>query len=287
MQDFNELNITDSVIERFGATPSPRLKQLVCRLTAHLHDYVREVEPSFEEWLYAVQFLTRTGQLCGGGRQEFVLLSDVLGISMLVDAVNHRRPDATTETTVLGPFYVEGAPLLEDGADMSPGMPGEPLYIEGRVTASDGTPLEGARVDLWHCDQDGFYDVQHADLAASTGRGRLRAGAHGKFRIRTTMPVPYPIPYDGPVGELLTTTKRHPWRPAHVHFMIAHPGYETLVTHLFASDSEYLDSDAVFGVKASLIRDYVRHEHGPMPDGTEVAGAWRHLAFEFALKPQG
>lgn len=286
MQDFNDLNITDAVIQRFGATPDPRLRQLVSRLTAYLHDYVREVAPSFEEWLLAIQFLTRTGQICDGARQEFILLSDVLGISMLVDAINHRLPDGATETTVLGPFHVEAAPLLEDGADMSPDMPGEPLYIEGSVTAPDGTPLAGAVIDMWHSDADGFYDVQRADLTAATGRGRLRAGMDGKFRVRTIAPSPYPIPYDGPVGELLTATERHPWRPAHVHFMITHPGYEKLVTHVFAADSAYLDSDAVFGVKASLIHDYVRHDHGPLPDGTPAAGSWRHLVFDFSLKPQ-
>jgi hydroxyquinol 1,2-dioxygenase len=203
---------------------------------------------------------------------------------MLVDAVNHRLPDGATETTVLGPFHVDNAPLLENGADMSPGMSGEPLYIEGQVIAADGTPLEGAMVDLWHSDQDGFYDVQRTDLVGPIGRARVRTEAGGKFRIRTITPSPYPIPYDGPVGDLLTATKRHPWRPAHVHFMIAHPGYETLVTHVFDADSDYLDSDAVFGVKNSLIREYVRHEQGPMPDGTPVAGTWRHLQFQFGLK---
>jgi len=285
MRDFNETNITQAVIERFANTPDPRLKQLVTRLVAHLHDYLREVEPSFPEWLAAIQFLTRAGQISNETRQEFILLSDTLGVSMLVDAINHRMPAGATETTVLGPFHVAGAPLVESGADISFGAVGEPLYIEGRVTSNTGAPLPGAMIDIWHSDQDGFYDVQRPELDHPAARARILAGADGRFEVRTIMPAAYPIPHDGPVGEMLQATKRHPWRPAHVHFMIAQPGYETLVTHLFASDSDYLDSDAVFGVKNTLIRDFIRRDAGPLPDGTMVPGPWRHLQFEFGLKP--
>jgi hydroxyquinol 1,2-dioxygenase len=287
MRDFNETNITQAVIERFANTPDARLKQLVARLVAYLHDYVREVEPTFPEWLAAIEFLTRTGQTCSATRQEFILLSDTLGVSMLVDAINHRMPAGATETTVLGPFHVAGAPLVESGADISFGAAGEPLFIEGRVSASAGTPLAGALVDIWHSDQDGFYDVQRPELDHAASRARIRTAADGRFHLRTIMPAAYPIPDDGPVGDMLRAGKRHPWRPAHVHFMIAQPGYETLVTHIFASDSDYLDTDAVFGVKNSLIREFTRQQSGTMPDGTPVSGPWRHLQFEFGLKPDG
>jgi hydroxyquinol 1,2-dioxygenase len=287
MRDFNETNITQAVIERFANTPDERLKQLVTRLVAHLHDYVRDVEPTFPEWLAAIQFLTRTGQTCSATRQEFILLSDTLGISMLVDAINHRMPAGATETTVLGPFHVQNAPLVESGADISFGAAGEPLYIEGRIISSVGEPLAGAMVEIWHSDRDGFYDVQRPELDHVVARARIHAALDGRFQLRSIMPAAYPIPDDGPVGDMLRAGKRHPWRPAHVHFMISQPGYETLVTHVFASDSDYLDSDAVFGVKNSLIRDFVRHEAGTLPDGTPVSGPWRHLQFEFGLKQVG
>lgn len=275
MRDFNESNISQAVIDRFTATPDARLKQLITRLVAYLHDYVREVEPTFSEWLGAIQFLTRTGQMCDETRQEFILLSDTLGVSMLLDAINHRQPTGATETTVLGPFHVADAPLVECGADISFGAMGEPLTIEGRVTSASGAPLVGAMVDIWHSDGDGFYDVQRPELDHRAGRGRILTDTQGYFHVRTIMPAAYPIPNDGPVGDMLKATRRHPWRPAHVHFMISHLGYETLVTHVFAADSDYLDSDAVFGVKTALIREFTHSESG---DG-------RHLQFDFGLKP--
>jgi hydroxyquinol 1,2-dioxygenase len=285
MRDFDEHSITRAVIERFAETPDPRLKRLLTSLVTHLHDFVRDVEPSFAEWTAAIEFLTRTGKICDGNRQEFILLSDTLGVSMLVDAICHRLPEGATETTVLGPFHVAAAPEVENGADVSGGLPGEPLYVEGTVSAARGGPLGGAMVDIWHSDRDGFYDVQRSDLDHHALRARLRADADGRFRFRTIMPAAYPIPHDGPVGAMLVATRRHPWRPAHVHFMIAHPGYETLVTHVFVSGDPYLDSDAVFGVKNSLIRDYTQHAPGAMPDGTPVAVPWRQLRYDFGLKP--
>ncbi len=245
MRDFDEHNITQAVIERFAATPDARLKQLVTSLVTHLHGFVRDVEPTFAEWEAAIQFLTRTGQMCDDKRQEFILLSDTLGVSMLVDAINHRLPAGATETTVLGPFFV----------------------------------------DVWQSDDDGFYDVQRPELASAALRGRFRADAAARIWFRTIQPAAYPIPYDGPVGDMLRATNRHPWRPAHVHFMISSPGYETLVTHVFAAGDEYLDSDAVFGVKNSLIREFPRHPPGRMPDGAETAAPWRHLSYDFGLKP--
>ncbi len=285
MRDFDEHNITEAVVERFGGTPDARLKQLMTSLVRHLHDFVREVEPSFEEWLAAVNFLTRTGQMCDARRQEFILLSDTLGVSMLVDAINHRLPAGATETTVLGPFHVEGSPEVANGADISAGVAGEPLFAEGTVSAADGTPLPGALVQVWQSDAEGFYDLQKPELDGMALRGQLRTDAGGKFWFRTITPAAYPIPYDGPVGDMLTATARHPWRPAHVHFMISAPGYETLVTHVFVAGDKYLDSDAVFGVKNSLIREFEARPAGPMPDGVVAAGPWRYLKYDFGLKP--
>jgi hydroxyquinol 1,2-dioxygenase len=285
LRDFDEHNITQAVVERFAGTPDARLKQLMTSLVRHLHDFVRDVEPSFEEWLAAVTFLTRTGQMCDARRQEFILLSDTLGVSMLVDAINHRLPAGATETTVLGPFHVEGSPEVANGADISAGVAGEPLFAEGTVKAADGTPLAGARVQVWQSDAEGFYDLQKPDLDGMALRGQLRTDAGGRFWFRTITPAAYPIPYDGPVGDMLTATARHPWRPAHVHFMISAPGYETLVTHVFVAGDKYLDSDAVFGVKNSLIREFEGRPAGPMPDGVVAGEPWRYLKYDFGLKP--
>lgn len=285
MRDFNEHTITDAVIDRFDETPDPRLKVLLGSLVRHLHDFVRDTEPTFDEWLTAIQFLTRTGQISSDTRQEFILLSDVLGVSMLVDAINHRMPEGATETTVLGPFYVEGAPVFENGEDISAGLPGEPLYVDALFTSAGGDPLPGAVVDVWQSDSDGYYDVQRSDLETAALRGRLVADERGSVRFWSITPTAYPIPYDGPVGDLLTATKRHPWRPAHLHFQVAAPGYETLVTHVFVGGDPYLDSDAVFGVKTSLIHPYPVQPPGEAPSGRRVEGPWRRLDYRFGLKP--
>src|SRR4051812_27911081 len=220
MREFNEQSITEAVTERFQNTPDPRLKAIVTSLVRHLHDFVRDVGPTFEEWNGAIAFLTRTGQMCSDTRQEFILLSDVLGVSMLVDAINHRMPQGATETTVLGPFYVQNPPELPLGSDISHGLPGEPLLIAGTVSATDRRPLVRATVDVWHSDQDGFYDVQRTDLVEPTMRARFHTDERGRFHFWSIQPAFYPIPYDGPVGQMLDATKRHPYRPAHVHFMI-------------------------------------------------------------------
>jgi hydroxyquinol 1,2-dioxygenase len=285
MRDFNEHNITQAVIDRFAGTPDARLKEIMNSLVSHLHDFVRDVEPSFAEWEAAIGFLTRTGQMCDDKRQEFILLSDTLGASMLVDAINHRMPEGATETTVLGPFYVQGPPEFENGADISGGLKGEMLFVEARVAAADGTPLVGATVDVWQSDDDGFYDVQRPELNDAALRGRFKTDGAAKAWFRTILPAAYPIPYDGPVGDMLRATNRHPWRPAHVHFMIAAPGYETLVTHVFVAGDQYLDSDAVFGVKNSLISEFPEHPPGKMPDGVESTTPWRELTYNFGLKP--
>ncbi len=273
MRDFDENSITDAVLERLAATPDPRMRQVSQALVRHLHAFVREVEPSFEEWQAAIGFLTRTGHMCDDKRQEFILLSDTLGVSMLVDAINHRLPEGATPTTVLGPFYVEDAPELPLGAEVAQAMKGERLHVSGQVKTAGGGPIAGALVDVWHSDEDGFYDVQRPAEAEASLRARFRTDAEGRFHFWTLLPTSYPVPDDGPVGDLLRATGRHPMRPAHVHFMIAASGHETLVTHVFVAGDPYLDSDAVFGVKQELIAEFPK-----APEGHRV------LRYDFALK---
>ncbi|UVF22208.1 intradiol ring-cleavage dioxygenase (plasmid) [Microvirga terrae] len=285
MRDYDESTITRAVVDSFRITPDPRLRQIMISLTEHLHDFVRDVELTFAEWQYAIEFLTRTGQTCTATRQEFILLSDTLGVSMLVDAINHGAPEEVTETTVLGPFYVQNPPELPHGADVSHGQSGEPLYVEGTVRSADGQMLDGAVIDIWHSDPDGFYDVQRSDLEEPTFRARFRTDVQGQFHFWSIMPKFYPIPDDGPVGEMLKATERHPYRPAHVHFMIGAPGHETLITHVYAADSPYLDSDAVFGVKRSLVAAIIHEAPGIAPDGRVMDKPWRRLSYDFSLKP--
>ena len=284
MRDFDENSITDAVLQRLAGAEDPRLRQVAQSLVRHLHAFVRDVEPSFEEWQHAINFLTRIGHMCDGKRQEFILLSDTLGVSMLVDAINHRLPEGATPTTVLGPFYVEGAPELPLGAEVARAMKGEALHVSGRVTTAGGGPIPGAIVDIWHSDEDGYYDVQRADPPDANLRARFRTDTEGRFHFWTLTPTSYPVPDDGPVGDLLRATGRHPMRPAHVHFMIAAPGHETLVTHVFVAGDPYLDSDAVFGVKQELIAEFVQHSPGKGPDGRDLQGTWRKLSYDFALK---
>lgn len=282
MRDLNEHTITAEVISRFAGSRNARTKQVSEALVRHIHAFVREIEPTQQEWEYAIGFLTRTGQMCDDKRQEFILLSDALGVSMLVDAINHRMPEGVTETTVFGPFYVEGASEFESGDDLTAGIQGTPMYVTGSVSSSDGSPIPNAIVDLWQSDGEGFYDVQRLDKLAL--RGRLHSDAEGKFNCWTIRPSCYPIPDDGPVGQMLEAQGRHPYRPAHVHFMIQAPGHEKLVTHVFADGDEYLDSDVVFGVKNSLIRTYEMHEPGTAPDGRVLDTPYASLHYDFILK---
>jgi hydroxyquinol 1,2-dioxygenase len=224
--------------------------------------------------------------MCSDKRQEFILLSDTLGVSMLVDALNHGVLEGATASTVLGPFFVQGSPSLPHGADISRGLPGEPLFVDGRVTSVDGRPIMGAKVDVWQSDADGYYDVQRADLDEATLRATFTTGADGCFNFWSIMPRYYPIPDDGPVGEMLKATGRHPNRPAHIHFKIAGSGFETLVTHIFDAESPYLDGDAVFGVKNSLIAEFSRERAGVGPDAKPIAKPRRRLSYHFGLKPQ-
>lgn len=282
MRDLNEHTLTDEVIARFKNCDNPRTLQISEALVRHLHAFVREIEPTQEEWEAAIAFLTRTGHMCDDKRQEFILLSDALGVSMLVDAINHRAPEGITESTVFGPFYVEGATLYENGNDITEGTPGMPMYISGSVNDDRGEPLANALVNIWQSDTEGYYDVQHMDSLAL--RGRLRTDENGHFSCWTVRPSAYPIPDDGPVGDMLAAQGRHPWRPAHVHFMIEAPGFRKLVTHVFAEGDQYLDSDVVFGVKNSLIREFKEHPAGTAPDGRQVDQPYSTLHYDFKLK---
>lgn len=282
MRDLNEHTLTDEVISRLKNSKSPRAKQVSEALVRHLHAFIREIEPTQKEWEFAIDFLTRTGHMCDDKRQEFILLSDTLGASMLVDAINHRQPEGVTESTVFGPFYVAGAKEYESGADLSEGVEGRPMLVTGTVSNAKGQPIAGATVNLWQADTEGFYDVQHMDSLAL--RGVLHTNERGQFSCWTVRPAPYPIPDDGPVGQMLDAQGRHPWRPAHVHFMLEAPGYEKLVTHVFADNDPYLDSDVVFGVKNSLIRDYTECPPGTAPDGRDMTEPYAYLHYDFRLK---
>ncbi|MBX5454754.1 MAG: intradiol ring-cleavage dioxygenase [Acidobacteriia bacterium] len=285
MRQFDEHTITEAVIERLAKTQNARLRTVMSALVGHLHDFVREVQLTEAEWRTAIDFLTRVGQKSDDKRQEFILLSDTLGVSILVDAINHRQPKGVTETTVLGPFYVENPPEQPLGADISGGLQGEKLFIEGKVHSPSGKPVAGAAVDVWHSDNEGYYDVQRNDLSGPALRARFRTDQNGRFWFWTIMPRSYPVPHDGPVGEMLRVTERHPFRPAHVHFRIEAPEFETLVTHVFVAGDPYLESDAVFAVKESLIAEFPQMPPGVAPDGTEMKQPWRCLNYRFGLKP--
>lgn len=270
--------LTTEVLARVAAAPDSRVRAISEALVRHLHAFVREIEPTIAEWEAGIAFLTETGRMCVGGRQEFVLLSDTLGVSMLVDAINHQRSPAATESTVLGPFFVEDAPEAANGADIASGAKGEPMQVAGRVIKPGGAPVVGALVETWQCDADGFYDVQRGEGPAL--RARLRTDADGRFAFRTVRPVSYPIPHDGPVGRMLEAQGRHPWRPAHIHFKLSAPGHATVVTHIFVEGDAYLASDTVFGVKSSLVRPFdggLTHdfvlERGDPSDATARASA--------------
>ena len=286
MRNFNETTITGAVLDRIKDVGQPRIKEVSEALVRHLHAFVREVRPTQKEWEQGIDFLTRTGQMCDDKRQEFILLSDTLGVSMLVDAINHPVPEGATETTVLGPFYVQAAPDKQLGENISGGMEGDAMIVTGSVSSPDGKPLANATVDVWHSDDDGYYDVQQLEKIGDLAmRARFHTDGNGKFHFWSIKPAAYPIPHDGPVGQMLEAQGRHPWRPAHVHFMITAPGYEQLVTHVFVAGDKYLDSDVVFGVKDSLIREFVKHPQGPAPDGRVLSTPYYHLNYDFGLKP--
>lgn len=262
MNSFIEHELTDSVVARFGASDNPRLRRVMTSLVKHLHDFVRENEITSEEWRMGIDFLTRVGQMCDDRRQEFILLSDVVGVSMLVDAMNHVPNGDSTESAVLGPFYVENSPEMPMGASIAgEDTGGEPVLMRGRVTDTEGNPIEGALLDIWETAPNGLYDIQEPEKGTNM-RGRFRTGPDGSYRFRTARPVSYPIPHDGPVGDLIAASGSHPFRPAHIHFIITADGFEPLTTQLYSAGDPYIDSDAVYGVKQSLIVDYTPGEDG-------------------------
>jgi catechol 1,2-dioxygenase len=258
---FDAEHSAEVVNARMGPQADPRLGEIMTTVVRHLHAAVKEAAITPEEWFAAIQFLTQTGQMCTEWRQEFILLSDVLGVSMLVDAINHARPEGATENTVLGPFYVAGAPRLENGANVNLDGKGEPLLVRGRVTDTQGQPITGATIDVWQANEDGFYDVQQKGIQPEWNlRGLFETDDEGRYWFRSAKPHYYPIPSDGPVGKMLATLGRHTYRPAHLHFIVEKPGFERVVTHIFTPDCPYLKEDAVFGVKRSLVADFRRAE---------------------------
>ncbi len=261
MTAFSEDTSAEAVNARVAPDADPRLRTVLSALVRHLHAFATEVHLTQAEWETGIAFLTRTGQTCSAERQEFILLSDVLGLSMLVDAINNRRPAGATENTVFGPFHVDGAPLLPMGANICLDGKGESCRFEGRVLDLDGRPVEGACVDVWSDNADGFYDVQQPGIQPKwNNRGRFVTGADGRYAFVGINPTSYPIPDDGPVGQMLGKLGRHPYRPAHLHYIIKAEGYETLVTHIFDPDDQYIHSDAVFGVKESLLAKFDRQK---------------------------
>jgi catechol 1,2-dioxygenase/hydroxyquinol 1,2-dioxygenase len=280
--DFNEHTATEAVQSSFSETPDARLRELLTTLTRHLHAFVREARPTVQEWEQAIGFLTAVGQTCTDTRQEFVLLSDVLGVSMLVETLNEQ--EGGTESTVLGPFHMVESPPRALGDSIDLVGEAEPCIVSGRVLDTDGTPLPHAEVDVWQCDEKGFYDVQQPQAQPpGNGRGLFHTDAEGRFRFRTIVPSHYPIPTDGPVGRLLTATRRHPYRPAHIHFIARAPGHVPLTTHIFVAGSPYLDSDAVFAVKHGLIVDFAESHDGEAAARNGVQAPFRHAEFDLVL----
>lgn len=258
---FTEENSAQAVNARMTDQADPRVKQVMACLVKHLHAFAKEIDLTQQEWEVAIDFLTRTGQISSGERQEFILLSDVLGFSMLVDAINNRRPGGATENTVFGPFHVDGAPEREMGDNISLDGKGESCLFQGRVLDLNGDPVAGARIDVWSDNADGYYDVQQPDLQPKwNNRGIFVTGADGRYAFRGIKPVSYPIPDDGPVGAMLASLGRHPYRPAHMHFLVTAPGFQRIVTHTFVGDDAYLADDAVFGVKQTLVAPFQRSD---------------------------
>jgi hydroxyquinol 1,2-dioxygenase len=283
-----ESDLVEQVVASFDGAGDPRLRQLMQGLTRHLHAFVRETRLTEAEWDAAIRFLTACGHITDDRRQEFILLSDVLGVSMQTVAVNNEAYGSATEATVFGPFFVEGAPRIELVEDLSFGASGEPCWVEGTVTDTEGKPLAGARIEVWEADEDGFYDVQYGD-DRTAARAHLFSDDEGRFRFWGITPTPYPIPDDGPVGQLLAAVGRSPMRTSHLHFMVSAPEKRTLVTHIFVAGCEYLDQDSVFGVKESLVRDFERQPAGTAtPDGRDLGNrTWTRVRFDIVLAPAG
>jgi hydroxyquinol 1,2-dioxygenase len=285
--DLRSDRLAQAVVDSFAGTGNPRLKAILESLTRHLHHFICEVNLGFEEWETGIDFLTRTGHKCDDVRQEFILLSDVLGVSMLVETLNDMHTPEATESTVLGPFHMVASPHRELGDNISPESAGQTCIVHGRIRDEHGQPVAGAVIDVWQANADGFYDVQQPGTQQQgNGRALFTADDKGRFYFRSVVPSYYPIPTDGPVGQLLSATGRHEYRPAHIHFIVTAPGFKELTTHIFVNGSPYLESDAVFAVKESLVRDFVAR-----PAGSEnpcgVTESFVEAEIDFILHNEG
>jgi hydroxyquinol 1,2-dioxygenase len=285
--DYDPQALTAEVMAAFGKCQDPRTRELMVALVKHLHAFAVEVDLKPGEWLKGLDFLTRTGQISTERRPEFILLSDVLGLSMMVVSLAHARSaeslQGVTEATVEGPFYWPDAPEIDQGGDIAVGIKGEPCLYTGRVTDAQGTPLAGALLDIWSGDGEGWYDVQLSATPTMAARGRLRTDAEGRYRFWSIRPFYYPIPTDGPVGELMRGTDRGINRPGHIHMMVTAEGHAPLTTHLFVANSPYLHEDAVFGKRDSLVVDFIEHAPGTAPDGRVLDRPWFTAAYDFRL----
>lgn len=283
---FSEERSVDAVNGRMGPHADARVREIVATIVRHMHVAIKEMKLTQEEWAAGIRFLTETGQMCTAWRQEYILLSDVLGVSMLVDAINHHRPTGATENTVLGPFHVAGAPEYPNGANINLDGKGETAIVTGRVLDTLGRPVAGARLDVWQTSDDGFYDVQKpGEQPAFNHRGIFHSDEDGKYWFKTVKPRFYPIPDDGPVGKLLSALDRHPNRAAHLHFIVTADGFETVVTHIFDPDCPYLSEDAVFGVKQSLVANFVKVEDPAASEGQGLDWPFWKVEWDFALTP--
>jgi hydroxyquinol 1,2-dioxygenase len=284
MRYVTEQNLTDIVLERWQNIPDPRLRQVMGAFIKHLHAFVREIEPTSAEWFTAIDFLTRIGKMCDDKRQEFILFSDVMGVSMLVDAINNRLATGATPTTVEGPFHVAAPPTMSDGANMAKGAPGIPCFVVGKVRDLDGQPVANATLDLWQTDGEGLYEAQR-DVTGPWMRGLYHSQPDGSYIVRTVAPIGYTIPMDGPIGQLVKRTNVSPMRPAHIHFCIESPHHHRLVTHLFQRGGPYIDTDVVYGVKEPLIVDFVKHSAGgKAPTGETMNEPFYVVNYDFVLQ---
>jgi len=283
---FTEADSAEVVNARMAPDADQRLREIMSVVVKHLHEAVKELRLTPDEWLKAIDFLTRTGQICNDWRQEYILLSDTLGVSMLVDAINHDRPEGSTENTVLGPFYVPNS-RYENGADINLDGKGEPVVVSGRVLDQVGKPIAGALLEVWQANADGFYDVQQKDLQPDNNlRAAFTADANGEFWFRSAKPLYYPIPGDGPVGAMLAALGRSIYRPAHLHFMVSAPGFDTIVTHIFTPDCPYLRKDPVFGVKESLIADFKKNDDPAEAAKLGFKGPFWSVNWDFVMAPK-
>jgi catechol 1,2-dioxygenase len=279
--------ITAAAVASFDSCDDPRLREIMRSLVRHLHAFASEVQLTEDEWMAAIGILTATGHITDDKRQEFILWSDTLGLSMLVDAMAHPglSTNGATESTVLGPFWTAEAPLRSYGASIAEHSSGTPAWVAGRVLDPSGNPIAGAMLDIWQNGDNGLYAVQDAEAPEAHLRGRFLSNEDGSYAFVGVRPVPYTVPHDGPVGVMIEATSRHPWRPAHIHMIVTAPGYQRLQTHIFDSKSLYLDSDTVFAVKPSLIRDFVPRNADDPNRPTTISGPWCAVENDIVLAP--